>query len=98
MMRRLMDAIDDRPDTPSRVAFAAELIVRESTGAAPRVASVRVILDTPDHELSDAWLNPWTVLVRPDAWGQVIWVAREAPRCARLAATVLARALSLDGD
>ena len=60
---------------------------------APRVASVRVVLDTPEHELSDAWLHPWSVLVRPDAWGQVLWVAQEAPRCARLAAAVLAEAI-----
>jgi hypothetical protein len=60
---------------------------------APRVASVRVVLDTPDRELSDAWLHPWSVLARPDAWGQIMWVAREAPRCARLAAAVLAEAV-----
>jgi hypothetical protein len=60
---------------------------------ARRVASVRVVLDTPERELSDAWLKPWSVLIRPDAWGQALWVAREAPRCARLAAAVLADAL-----
>jgi hypothetical protein len=60
---------------------------------AGRVACVRVVLDTPDRELSDAWLKPWTILLRPDAWGQVGWVAREAPRYARLAAAVLAEAL-----
>jgi hypothetical protein len=59
---------------------------------AKRVACVRVVLDTPEHELSDAWLRPWTILLRPDAWSQVGWVAREAPRCARLAAVVLAEA------
>ena len=61
---------------------------------AKRVASIRVVLDTAEHELSDAWLRPWTIVVRPDAWGQVLWVAREAPRCAHLAAAVLAEALN----
>jgi hypothetical protein len=59
---------------------------------AGRVACIRVVLDTPDRELSDAWLRPWTIPFRPDAWGQVGWVVREAPRCARLAAAVLAEA------
>jgi hypothetical protein len=59
---------------------------------AGRVACIRVVLDTPDRELSDAWLRPWTIPFRPDAWGQVAWVVREAPRCARLAAAVLAEA------
>jgi hypothetical protein len=61
---------------------------------AKRVACIRVVLDTPDREISDAWLRPWTILVRPDAWGQVVWVVREAPRYARLAAAVLAEALA----
>ena len=60
---------------------------------AKRVAAIRVVLDTPSRELSDAWLRPWTLIVRPDAWGQIFWVAREAPRCARLAAAILAEAL-----
>ncbi|HZV78135.1 MAG TPA: hypothetical protein VFF60_00850 [Candidatus Binatus sp.] len=61
---------------------------------AKRIASVRVVLDTPERELSDAWLRPWTIFVRPDAWGQALWVAREAPRCARIAAAVLAETLN----
>ena len=36
MMRQLLDAINGSPDGPARVAFAPELIVRESTAAAPR--------------------------------------------------------------
>src|SRR5271166_1048485 len=59
---------------------------------AERVACIRVVLDTPDRELSDAWLRPWTIPMHPDAWGQVGWVVREAPRCARLAAAVLGEA------
>jgi hypothetical protein len=61
--------------------------------SASRVAAVRVVLDTPQRELSDAWLRPWTILLRPDAWSQIGWVLREAPRCAQLAASVLAEAL-----
>ncbi|MBV8367015.1 MAG: hypothetical protein JO194_11030 [Candidatus Eremiobacteraeota bacterium] len=64
---------------------------------APRIACVRAVLDTPARELSDAWLAPWTIAWRPDAWPQIGWIAREGPRCARVAARVLAKAL-LDRD
>jgi hypothetical protein len=62
---------------------------------AGRVACIRVVLDTPERELSDAWSRPWTIPFRPDAWSQVGWVVREAPRCARLAAAVLAEAFKM---
>jgi 4-hydroxy-3-methylbut-2-enyl diphosphate reductase len=61
---------------------------------AERVASVRVVLDTPERELDPAWGRPLTVLWHPAAWSQLPWLASEAPRCARLAAEVLATALS----
>lgn len=57
------------------------------------VATVRVVLDTPDRELSPAWGRPWTALWQPRAWTELPWLAREAPRCAHLAATVLRAAL-----
>lgn len=61
---------------------------------AARVATVRVVLDTPECELSRAWQHPLTAVWRPHAWGELPWLAREGPRCARLAAEVLAAALS----
>jgi hypothetical protein len=60
---------------------------------APRVAAVRVILDTPDHEISEAWQRPYAALLMPSLWGQAIWLSREAPRCAARAAAVVAAAL-----
>jgi len=59
-----------------------------------RVASIRVVLDTPERELDPAWGRPLTVLWHPAAWAQLPWLAAEGPRCARLAADVLAAALS----
>jgi phosphorylase superfamily protein len=59
-----------------------------------RIAAVRVVLDTPAHELDAAWLKPVTVLWRPWLWPQAMWLMREAPRCARLAAEVVALAFS----
>ena len=60
---------------------------------APRVACVRVILDTPVHEFSAAWENPALVIFRPDAWFDIPFLARVAPRCAALAARIVADAL-----
>lgn len=62
---------------------------------APRIAAVRVILDTPHHELSTAWLHPATLIFHPRAWVELPWLAREGPRCARLAAQVLRHAFDL---
>ncbi|HTX60632.1 MAG TPA: hypothetical protein VMH02_13260 [Verrucomicrobiae bacterium] len=61
---------------------------------APRVAAVRVILDTPSRELSPAWLHPARALLDPRNWPQALWLARDSPRCARLAARVIAGAWS----
>lgn len=59
-----------------------------------RVAAVRVILDTPQHELSPEWIKPERALLNPRNWPQAIWLARNAPRCADLAARVVAKALA----
>jgi hypothetical protein len=63
---------------------------------AGRVAAVRVILDTPLHELSAEWLNPALALLKPWNWPQALWLGREAPRCARLAARIIALAIEQD--
>jgi len=62
---------------------------------ATRIAAVRVVLDTPGHELDAAWLRPVSVVMHPAAWRQVRWLRREAPRCARIAADIVAAALNV---
>jgi Phosphorylase superfamily len=57
---------------------------------APRVAAVRVVLDTPQSELSTDWERPIRALLRPRNWPQALWLAREAPLAAGVAAAVLA--------
>jgi hypothetical protein len=57
-----------------------------------RVAAVRVVLDTPQHELSTDWRTPLIAIVKPWNWPQAFWLAREAPRAAALAARVAAAA------
>ncbi|MBV8583348.1 MAG: hypothetical protein JO241_05065 [Candidatus Eremiobacteraeota bacterium] len=59
---------------------------------APRVAAVRVLLDTPLRELSQEWLHPARALLDPRLWPEAVWLARHAPRCARLAAAIVAGA------
>jgi hypothetical protein len=61
---------------------------------APRVAVVRVILDTPTRELSPAWVNPSKAMMNPLLWPQAVWLARNAPRCARKAAQIIRETLS----
>ncbi|HEY8312608.1 MAG TPA: hypothetical protein VIG51_00420 [Candidatus Baltobacteraceae bacterium] len=60
---------------------------------ASRLAAVRVVLDTPSRELSADWAHAASALLRPRNWPQAVRLARDAPRCARRAAQVLARAL-----
>lgn len=59
---------------------------------APRVAAVRVVLDTPLRELSPAWSNPVRALFDPRNWPQAAWLAREAPKAAARCADVVAAA------
>jgi hypothetical protein len=59
---------------------------------AARVAAVRVVLDTPRRELSSDWRTPVVAMLKPWNWPQAVWLAREAPRAANLAARVIAGA------
>lgn len=56
---------------------------------APRVAAVRVVLDTPLRELSEEWLQPLRAMINPRNWGEMFWLAREGPQRARAAALVI---------
>lgn len=59
---------------------------------APRVACIRVVLDTPQREISPAWLQPARAMVQPRAWLDLPFLIREGPRCSAIAADVAARA------
>jgi hypothetical protein len=60
---------------------------------ATHVACVRVILDTPQREISPAWLKPTQAMLTPRAWRDLPFLAREGQRCARVAAEIIAAAL-----
>ncbi len=62
---------------------------------APRVAAVRVVLDTPQREISGDWQSPLRAILKPWNWPQALWLAREGPRAAAIAARVVAGAQGL---
>jgi hypothetical protein len=55
---------------------------------APRVACVRVVLDTPQREISPAWAQPVRALFQPRAWRDLPFLMRESSRCAGIAAQI----------
>jgi Phosphorylase superfamily len=59
---------------------------------APRVAAIRVVLDTPQREISADWQRPLLAILKPWNWPQALWLAREAPRAVARAARVAAGA------
>ena len=59
---------------------------------APRVACVRVILDTPEREISPAWVRPARAVLQPRAWLDLPFLMREGPRCSAIAARIAAHA------
>lgn len=62
---------------------------------APRVACVRVVLDTPEREISPAWLNPARAMLQPRAWLDLPFLMREGRRCSAIAARIAAHAATL---
>ncbi|HET6894082.1 MAG TPA: hypothetical protein VFH72_01770 [Candidatus Baltobacteraceae bacterium] len=79
-----------------RAALAAQGFagVDMETGviSASRVACVRVILDTPQREISPVWLTPVRAVFAPRAWIDLPFLMREGPRCSAIAANIAARA------
>jgi Phosphorylase superfamily len=61
---------------------------------APRVAAVRVVLDTPSQEISPAWERPGRAALKPRNWREGVWLLRAAPRYSRRGARVVAAALA----
>lgn len=59
---------------------------------AARVACVRVVLDTPQREISPAWMQPARALLQPRAWRDLPFLMREGPRCSNVAGRIAANA------
>jgi 4-hydroxy-3-methylbut-2-enyl diphosphate reductase len=59
-----------------------------------RVATVRVVLDSPERGISQEWLRPGLALLRPQLWDELFWLCHAAPAYALLAARVLRAGLN----
>jgi hypothetical protein len=60
-----------------------------------RVATIRVILDTPERDISSDWQRPVEALLRPQLWREMFWLARVGPQYSLRAARVLKAALGV---
>lgn len=54
-----------------------------------RVATVRVVLDSPHYQIAPDWLRPTRAVWQPALWSELFWLSRMAPRYALRAARVL---------
>ncbi|MGH7687914.1 MAG: hypothetical protein ACREN2_14020 [Candidatus Dormibacteria bacterium] len=80
---------------------AADMESATVAGRAARAVALRVILDTPAHEISPRWRHPAGAFIDPRLWGQGVRLMRSAPRFANRAALVLAETLrgqAVQGD
>lgn len=54
-----------------------------------RVATIRVVLDGPEQDISPHWLRPSSASRKPSLWRELLWLSQAAPRYALRAAQVL---------
>jgi hypothetical protein len=73
----------------SRAFAAADMETALLANTELRIATVRVILDSPSHPISQEWLNPTVALRHPALWRECGWLAWNAPRFALRAAEVV---------
>jgi len=85
-----------RDDWARRGFVAADMETGLLTARNLRVATVRVVLDSPDRGISREWLRPAEAMLRPKLWGELFWLCRVAYPYALRAATVLKG--GLDGE
>ncbi len=84
----------DRHEWAQRGFVAADMETGLLAGRNLRVATVRVVLDSPEHGISQEWLHPTRALLQPCLWRELFWLSRAAPRYALRAALVLKACLS----
>jgi hypothetical protein len=68
---------------------AADMETGLLAGRNLRVATIRVVLDSPEHGISSDWLRPTRALLQPPLWRELFWLSRVAPLYALRAAHVL---------
>jgi hypothetical protein len=73
----------------SRGHVAVDMESAAVASSASRFGVLRVILDTPTRELSDAWAVPVRAIRQPSNWGEAVWLGVNAPRYALRVGAVL---------
>jgi hypothetical protein len=79
----------DRHDWSGQGFVAADMETGLLMGRNLRVATIRVVLDSPEHGISPDWLRPTRALLQPLLWRELFWLSCMAPRYALRAARVL---------
>jgi hypothetical protein len=79
----------DREVWARRGFVGADMEVGLLANRGARVATVRAVLDSPSRDISQLWLRPAEVALRPRLWGELLWLTRAAPAHSLLAARVL---------
>jgi hypothetical protein len=79
----------NRRDWSQQGFVAADMETGLLAGRNLRVATVRVVLDSPEHGISPDWLRPTRALLQPPLWRELFWLSRMAPQYALRAAHVL---------
>jgi hypothetical protein len=87
-----------RSDWAGRGHVAVDMESAAAAATAPRFGTVRVILDTPRHELSPAWVRPGHAIRNPANWREALWLAIHTPRYALRVGAVLEAAFLRDID
>ena len=80
---------DDRYKWSQQGFVAADMETGLIAGQDMRVATVRVVLDSPEYGISPDWLRPTRALLQPQLWRELFWLSRAAPQYALRAAQVL---------
>ena len=88
----------DRLNWSQQGFVAADMETGLLAGRNLRVATIRVVLDSPEHGISPDWLRPTRALLQPSLWRELFWLSRIAPRYALRAARVLKVGLGTGPD
>ena len=80
---------DDRHHWSQQGFVAADMETGLLAGRNLRVATVRVVLDSPERGISREWLRPTRALLQPTLWRELFWLSRVAPQYALRAGHVL---------
>jgi nucleoside phosphorylase len=79
----------ERATWAGRGHVAVDMESAAAAESAQRFGVLRVILDTPSRELSDAWAEPARAIRHPSNWSDGIWLGINAPRFALRVGAVL---------